>query len=216
MIKSLLKAILIVLCLIILIPLVMLLIGEGALVGKIFHISLPEKHEQTEMITRSDGSSAAWTKDQDGNISIVQSVNGSSSSQNATFNFLGLEIPPETVTSDGEKGMNMVVSFSTENMINANLYCMIRFYDASGEPLKSHSSSKYRSQNGNVFTGDWCVPTSNSQTSNITLFLPYSELPQTKGATEYLLDVSFLKYSSNTEFDVLYRSEPSSFTYTAK
>jgi len=215
MIKSLLKAIIIVLCLLILIPLVMLLIGEGALVGKLFHISLPEKHVQTEVVERGNGSTIIT--DADGNVSVVQTINGATDSEDATLQFLGLKILPETVTNEnGEKGMNIAVSFNTENMMNTYLYCMIRVYDADGEPLRCKANIKHRSQNGNVITGDWSVPTSNKQSSKITLFLPYSELPQIKEETEYLLDVSFLKYSSKTEYEVLYRSDAFAFNYTAK
>ena len=219
MIKFLLKAILIVLCLLILIPMVMLLVGEGALAGKIFSFFLPKQKERTEIVNTQDGKGVLVVRNDGNGISVVQQDgNGASSSKGETFRFLSLEVSPEIVTGEnGERGMNIVASFESTNMSSTYLYCMVRIYDADGEPVKCHTNgSKYRSQEGNVFTGDWCIPETDNQTSEVTLFLPYSELPQTKGQTEYLLDASFLRYTSSTEFDVLYRSEPLSFTYTVR
>ncbi len=219
MIKFLLKAILIVLCLLILIPMVMLLVGEGALAGKIFSFFLPEQKERTEIVESHDGKGVSVVHNDGKSISVVQQDgNGASSSKGVTFKFLSLEVSPETVTGEnGERGMNIVASFESTNMSSTYLYCMVRIYGADGEPVKCcNVGSKYRSRGGNVFTGDWCIPETDNQTSKVTLFLPYSELPQTKGQTEYLLDASFLRYTSSTEYDVIYRSEPLSFNYTAQ
>ena len=229
MIKFLLQAILVVLCLLILLPMLMLLVGEGALAGKIFSFFLAKQQERTEIVEPYGGRGVTVVQDAGNGISAVQqdgsviSMNqriesNGSSGDGGALKFLSLEVSPETVTGvNGEKGGNIIVTFKSWNMSSTYLYCMVRIYDADGEPVKCHTNgSKYRSQEGNVFTGGWCIPETDNQTSEVTLFLPYSELPQTKGQTEYLLDASFLRYTSSTEFDVLYRSEPLSFTYTVR
>ncbi len=206
---------------------VMLLVGEGALAGKIFSFFMPEQKERTEIVEPHGGKGVSVVENdgngilvvqQDGNtVSISQHVETNvSSSQGMTFKFLSLNVFTNTVKGEtGEKGMNIIASFESKNMSSAYLYCMIRLYDADGEPVKCHTNgSKYRTQGGNVFTGGWCIPDTDSQTSEVTLFLPYSELPQIKGQTEYLLDASFLRYTTSTVYDVIYRSKPLVFNFT--
>lgn len=117
------------------------------------------------------------------------------------------------VERDGAKGMQISVEFDSKNLKEETLYCMVRFYNDDGSPLvQTSNNEKYRSINGNVIVGDYTSPDYDECKTRTTLFIPYKELATNKvGRTDLILDVSILYYMSNTEYDVLNRSNTYSF-----
>ena len=117
------------------------------------------------------------------------------------------------VERDGAKGMQISVEFDSKNLKGETLYCMVRFYNDDGSPLvQTSNNEKYRSINGNVIVGDYTSPDYDECKTRTTLFIPYKELPTNKvGRTDLILDASILYYMSNTEYDVLNRSNTYSF-----
>ena len=117
------------------------------------------------------------------------------------------------VERDGAKGMQISVEFDSKNLKEETLYCMVRFYNDDGSPLvQTSNNEKYRSINGNVIVGDYTSPDYDECKTRTTLFIPYKELPTNKvGRTDLILDASILYYMSNTEYDVLNRSNTYSF-----
>ena len=117
------------------------------------------------------------------------------------------------VEIDGAKGMQISVEFDSKNLKGETLYCMVRFYNDDGSPLvQTSNNEKYRSINGNVIVGDYTSPDYDECKTRTTLFIPYKELPTNKvGRTDLILDASILHYMSNTEYDVLNRSNTYSF-----
>lgn len=202
MIQGLFKALLVVILLVILIPLVLLLFGEGALAYRIFGWAFPKKEKQEVIIQENDDS-------QDNTIPCLQARNAEAK-QTATVKHIFVD---HNTQEGGEKGMTITVEFETKNLKDADLYCLVRFYNEDGAPLvQKNYNKKFLSVNGNVIVGEYTSPTYNDCTTRTTLFMPYDELP-TNGTerTDYIMDASILHYHTETEYDVLERSNSYSF-----
>lgn len=202
MIQGLFKALLVVILLVILIPLMLLLFGEGALAYKIFGWAFPKKEKQEVVIQGNDHS-------QDNTIPYLQAQNAEAK-QTATVKHIYVD---HNTIEDDKKGMTITVEFETKNLKDADLYCLVRFYNEDGSPLVQKSyNKKYLSVNGNVIVGEYTSPTYNDCTTKTTLFMPYDELPSNgTERTEYIMDASILHYHTETEYDVLERSNSYSF-----
>ena len=209
MIKFLFKSLLIVVLLLVIIPLVMLLIGEGALVYKIFDWSSSDNEDKTEIVVSNDNRSLkeSITKQVKERVSKEVSNTGNVS---ATVKSIYVD---HNVVEEGVKGMQIAVEFESKNLKDEALYCMVRFYNDDGSPLDQKTNNeKYRSINGNVIVGEFTSPTYDDCRTRTTLFIPYKELPQNTGRrTDLILDASILHYTTNTDYDVLDRSKTYSF-----
>lgn len=202
MIQGLFKALLVVILLVILIPLVLLLFGEGALAYRIFGWAFPKKEKQEVIIQENDDS-------QDNTIPYLQARNAEAK-QTATVKHIFVD---HNTQEGGEKGMTITVEFETKNLKDADLYCLVRFYNEDGAPLvQKNYNKKFLSVNGNVIVGEYTSPAYNDCTTKTTLFMPYDELPSNgTERTDYIMDASILQYHTETEYDVLERSNSYSF-----
>lgn len=189
------KALVIVLVLVILIPLIMLLFGEGALAYKIFGWALGEPQKQEMFVpekSESDGEGlfSGWFDSNDEASAVVKGVT-----------------IKHNVRKKGKDGMTMAVEFDSKNLKGESLICMVLFYNSDGSPLPQTHNDHYRSQNGNVFVGEYTSPPYNSCNTTTTLFIPYEELLMNgNGQKDFLLEASILHYTSDTDFDVLCKS----------
>ena len=202
MLEALFKTLLAVVMLVIIVPLVLLLFGEGALAYKIFGWAFL-KSEKQEIVVQQN------SRD-NGNTATFNQTNDSESRQAATVKHIYVD---HNTYEEGEKGMTITVEFDTKSLKDEYLYCMVRFYNDDGSPLAQEIyNEKYLSVNGNVIVGRYFSPSYNDCATRIPLFMPYDELP-TSGAdrTDYLLDASILHYHTETEYDVLDRSNSYSF-----
>ena len=205
MIEGLFKTLLVVILLVVIIPLVLLLFGEGALAYKIFGWAFP-KDDRQEIVNQRDDHAQS-------NTATYQQVQNAETKQTATVKHIFVD---HNIQKDGEKGMTITVEFETKNLKDADLYCLVRFYNEDGSPLvQKQYNKKYLSVNGNVIVGQYTSPTYNDCTTKTTLFMPYDELP-TNGTerTDFILDASILLYHTETEYDVLERSSTYSFFLT--
>ena len=202
MIEGLFKTLLVVILLVVIIPLVMLLFGEGALAYKIFGWAFSKDDKQEIVIQRND--------DTQENTVTYHQVQNIEAKPPATVKHIFVD---HNTHEDGEKGMTITVEFETKNLKDADLYCLVRFYNEDGSPLaQKNYNRKYLSVNGNVIVGQYTSPTYNDCTTRTTLFMPYDELP-TNGTerTDFIMDASILHYHTETEYDVLERSRTYSF-----
>lgn len=187
----------------------MLLIGEGALVYKIFDWSSSDNEDKTEIVVSNDNRSLkeSITKQVKERVSKEVSNTGNVS---ATVKSIYVD---HNVVEEGVKGMQIAVEFESKNLKDEALYCMVRFYNDDGSPLDQKTNNeKYRSINGNVIVGEFTSPTYDDCKTRTTLFIPYKELPQNTGRrTDLILDASILHYTTNTDYDVLDRSKTYSF-----
>ena len=202
MIEGLFKTLLVVILLVIIIPLVLLLFGEGALAYKIFGWAFSKDDKQEIVIQRND--------DTQENTVTYHHAQNTEAKPTATVKHIFVD---HNTQEDGEKGMTITVEFETKNLKDADLYCLVRFYNEDGSPLaQKNYNKKYLSVNGNVIVGQYTSPTYNDCTTRTTLFMPYDELP-TNGTerTDFIMDASILHYHTETEYDVLERSRTYSF-----
>ena len=125
----------------------MLLLGEGALVYKIFDWSSSDNEEKTEIVVSNDNRSLkeSVTKQVKERVSKEVSNTGNVS---ATVKNIYVD---HNVEEEGVKGMQIEVEFESKNLKGEALYCMVRFYNDDGSPLAQKTNNeKYRSINGNV------------------------------------------------------------------
>ena len=202
MIKELFKVLIVVILLVILIPLIMLLFGEGALAYKIFGWAFPKKENQ-EVVVQSNTNT-------NGNTAPFRQSNNDETQQTATVKHIFVD---HNTHQDGKKGMTITVEFESKNLKDADLYCLVRFYNEDGSPVaQEHNNREYLSVNGNVIVGQYTSPPYNVCTTKTTLFIPYDEFPHSENErTDYIMDASILHYLTETEYDVLDRSNSYSF-----
>lgn len=202
MLEFLFKTLLAVIMLVIIVPLMLLLFGEGALAYKIFGWAFSKEESQAVIVQQN-------TSD-NGNTATFHQINNSETRQKATVKHIYVD---HNTYEEDEKGMTITVEFDTQNLKDADLYCMVRFYNDDGSPLaQKNYNEKYLSINGNVIVGQYTSPPYNDCSTKTTLFIPYDELPTNgKEWTDYLLDASILHYLTDTEYDVLDRSNSYSF-----
>ena len=82
--------------------------------------------------------------------------------------------------SGGVKGMNITVYFTTIDCSGRQLSVNLYFYHKNGNALRDTNRKCYTSD-GYVATGQSYTPYSNSTSSSVTLFMPYSELHLASG-----------------------------------
>ena len=202
MLEFLFNTLLAVIMLVIIVPLVMLLFGEGALAYKVSGWAFPKSDKQEIVVQRN-------TSNND-NTAIFHRTSNRNARQTATVEHVFVD---HNTHEDGEKGMTITVEFESKNLKGEDLYCLVRFYNDDGSPLvQKNYNEKYLSINGNVIVGQYTSPPYNDCSTKTTLFIPYDELPTNgKERTDYLLDASILHYLTDTEYDVLDRSNSYSF-----
>ncbi len=202
MLEFLFKTLLAVIMLVIIVPLVLLLFGEGALAYKIFGWAFSKEESQAVVVQQN-------TSD-NGNTATFHQTNNRKTRQTATVKHVFVD---HNTHEDGKKGMTITVEFDSKNLRGEDLYCLVRFYNDDGSPLaQKNYNEKYLSVNGNVIVGQYTSPPYNDCSTKTTLFIPYDELPTNgKERTDYLLDASILHYLTETEYDVLDRSNSYSF-----
>lgn len=201
MVKELFKLLLAIAILTILIPLLMLLFGEGALACKVFGWAFPKKEKQEIVIQKEED-------DHD----FVDFKNRKTK-QMASVKHIFVD---HNIYSEGKKGMTITVEYTTKKLKDADLYCLVRFYQEDGSPVKQERYNRdYLSVNGNVIVGDYAIPPYNDCKTRKTLFMPYDELPtHGEDRTEFILDASILYYYTETDYEVLDRSRTYSFCIT--
>ena len=202
MLEFLFNTLLAVIMLVIIVPLVMLLFGEGALAYKVFGWAFP-KEENQEIVVRQNTSN-------NDNTATFHRTSNRKTRQTATVKHVFVD---HNTHEDGKKGMTITVEFDSKNLKGEDLYCLVRFYNDDGSPLAQRNhNEKYLSINGNVLVGQYTSPPYNDCSTKTTLFMPYDELPTNgKDRTDYLLDASILHYHNDTEYGVLDRSNSYSF-----
>lgn len=202
MIKELFKVLIVVILLVFLIPLVMLLFGEGALAYKVFGWAFPKKDKQ-EIVVQDDDYTPS-------NTVTYHQVKNAETKQTATVKHIFVD---HNTYEDGKKGMTITVEYETKNLKDADLICLVRFYNEDGSPVaQNHVDEKYTSVNGNVIVYEYASPSYDACATQISLFMPYDELPHGETErTEYIMDASILHYLTDTEYEVLERSRTYSF-----
>ena len=214
MLKFLLYTLLGALMLAIIIPLILLIFGEGALVYKIFDWSFSGKDE-AKVTTPARGAAVEIdgntirrdNSDWDGVIEEVEDNNEGNSISGAKSSLIdNFEVEHNITNQDGLIGMKISVEFTSKNYKGEMLYCMVSFYDSEGNKLvQKEFNEDFRSRQGNVIVGEYFTPSYDDCTSHMEFFMPYKEIPYSKsGRTDYLLDVAILKYKEKTDnFDLL-------------
>lgn len=200
--KEVFKILLVLLMLVIIVPLIMALFGETKL---LYHWTkwLFGKDEPKQEYVENPGSSKVSAEE-----STIVYNNGSNV---ASIAVKKVNVD-HNIMNNGLKCMKITVVYTSENMEGEYIYCMVRFYSNDGDPLKQKQfSEKYRSQNGNIFIGEGNTIPNNSCQSTALLYMPYDEL-QTDSDTDLLLDVSLLHYTSKTDYTVVDRTDPYSFS----
>ena len=168
MLEALFKTLLAVIMLVIIVPLVLLLFGEGALACKVFGWAFPKNERQEMVAYRSDNNEVEQA-------TAIKQV-----------------LMNHNTYEDGKKGMTITVEFDSKNLMGESLYCFARFYNEDGSPLEQkHYNEKYRTVNGDVIVGQFTSPSNNDCSIKTTLFMPYDELPiEGTGRTNLLLDAN--------------------------
>ena len=124
MLEFLFKTLLAVIMLVIIVPLVLLLFGEGALAYKIFGWAF-SKEESQEIVVQQNTSD-------NGNTATFHQINNSETRQKATVKHIYVD---HNTHEDGKKGMTITVEFKSKNLKGEDLYCLVRFYNDDGSPL---------------------------------------------------------------------------------
>ena len=143
MLKFLLYTLLGALMLAIIIPLILLIFGEGALVYKIFDWSFSGKDE-AKVTTPARGAAVEIdgntirrdNSDWDGVIEEVEDNNEGNSISGAKSSLIdNFEVEHNITNQDGLIGMKISVEFTSKNYKGEMLYCMVSFYDSEGNKL---------------------------------------------------------------------------------
>jgi hypothetical protein len=96
------------------------------------------------------------------------------------------------VTESGQKGMRIHVKFTTYGMKNLNSYLAIYFMDDSGRTLKDNND-KFNSTSGDVAVYREITPAYDpADYSDLTVFMPYSELDLADGNWDLTMDVKLI------------------------
>jgi len=109
------------------------------------------------------------------------------------------------VVNGGQKGVSISVDFVSNNLKNANLYCMVSFFNEDKTELKQRIfNENYRSVEGTVIVGSFLSPPTSSCSTKTVLFIPYGELLASgTGSTQMWLSASILYYRTDTDVVVL-------------
>lgn len=201
MLKFLLYTLLGALMLAIIIPLIMLIFGEGALVYKILGWSFSSDKDETEVTIPETGMIGDVRGN--GNTIVVDDSFVAAAKSSVVDK---VEVEHNITNQDGQIGMKITVEFTSKNYNGEMLYCMVSFYDSEGNKLvQKEFNEDFRSRQGNVIVGEYITPSYDDCTSHVEFFMPYKEIPFSKsGRTDYLLDVEILKYKEKTDdFDLL-------------
>lgn len=96
------------------------------------------------------------------------------------------------VTESGQKGMRIHVKFTTYGMKNLNSYLAIYFTDDKGKYLKDNNE-KFNSTSGDVAVYREITPAYDpADYSDLTVFMPYSELDLPDGNWDLTMDVKLI------------------------
>lgn len=195
MIEGLFKTLLVVILLVILIPLVLLLFGEGALAYKIFGWAFPKDDKQE----------------------IVVQPNTSTNANTDTFHY-SAEIPDLTIEHnqirDGEDGMYVYSTQTWHNLKGVTCYSVLRFFDDEGKPLVG---KRYKDDDGNFCLTGKLVSDGKKCVNDQRIFVPYSEFDFLDvGTTHYLCDIRLYIVDNEGEIIELAYSKPSRFHITTE
>ncbi len=196
MIKFLLQAILVVFCLLILIPMVMLLVGEGALASKIFDFDLPKVQGKT-VIVNPQGSSTAYSENE------------------YSVRIESMKLEHNVQDEDGTYGMRIVVEASATNLKDKIVYLLIRFYDSNGTPIKyTGTNEKYLAADGTMSLQSKFAVAGESVHLKCSVIVPYSEFGVKKsGTTHFLVDACYCLQKGD-DFSLLAKSDVGAFYLT--
>lgn len=196
MIKFLLQAILVVLCLLILIPMVMLLVGEGALASRIFDFDLPKVQGRTEIV-EPRGNSTAYSEEE------------------SSVRIESMKLEHNVQDEDGNYGMRIGVEASASNLKGEIVHLLIRFYDKDGTPLKyTGTDEKYLAVDGTMSLQSKFGVTGESVHLNCSVIVPYNEFNVTKsGTTQFLVDACYYLQQGD-DFSLLAKSNVCAFHLT--
>ena len=109
------------------------------------------------------------------------------------------------------------MEYESKHLKDEYICYMIRFYHSDGSPVVSKSKNpEYLSSNGNVIISAFTSPTYDECMTQSTLFIPYEELPiKSRGRTDLMYNANILYYTSNTDYEVLDRTDKYSISITS-
>jgi hypothetical protein len=117
------------------------------------------------------------------------------------------------VSENNVKGMRIHVNFTVYNYKGRTGYCSAYFYKSDGTPLKDYNNA-YNTSTGNVATSNTFVPSfDNTIYNDYALFIPYTELHQSKGYYDLKLNVE-IHSSDGVKYNSLTISEWQHFNFT--
>lgn len=205
MLKSLLKFLLVVMILVFLIPLVLLLLGEGFAISKIFQLA--NRHDNDmEFFDDSGNSSFANIAITGEDVSVINnhsnSVNGSSVLVLDEFSL------NHNILRDDENGMCVHLCCKVVNLKGEKMSCIVRFYDGDMKRISRKSSDCYSSKDGYLITFDTFTPATNNQIFYGDFYMPYYLFSTPVGKRTYFyVDVAF----ADSDGTVIFESAPSPF-----
>ena len=115
------------------------------------------------------------------------------------------------VTTNGAKGMEILVDFNVRNMLNRTGTCNAYFYTSDGNYALQDGNNKYKTQSGKVCsTKEFKPPYKSTDYTDLVIFIPYSELHMGSGTHSLKCFISIFD-DKGTE---IVQSDWIDFTYT--
>ena len=149
-----------------------------------------KQESNTSKSNRSDNSPKLIGKSEsnDGRTAIVKNVNIRHNANNG-----------------GQNGIAISIEFVSNNLKNANLYCMVSFFNEDKTELKQRKfNENYRSVEGTVIVGSFLSPPTSPCSAKVDLFIPYGKLSASgEGSTKMWLSACVLYYRTDTDVEVL-------------
>jgi len=101
------------------------------------------------------------------------------------------------VYQNGQKGMNIHITFSVNNMYNKTGKCIVWFYFSDGTKLKDYNSS-YRTNDGQVSAySNFTSICENTIFNDFVVFMPYNELHLGNGNHSLKFDIGIFDNNGN-------------------
>jgi hypothetical protein len=133
-------------------------------------------------------------------INITQGADNSVSAE-----IISVTVDHNVTDENGSTGMRIHVNFTTHNMENTTGYCQAQFFQSDDQTaLTDDSGNEIGVQK--EFNPNY----KDASFNDMTLFLPYSNLPSTEGSNDYCFDIVIV----NSEGKVITRKENTTFNLT--
>lgn len=205
MLKSLFKFLIVIMILVFLVPLVMLLFGEGFAISKIFQFANRYGGNRTEYFDDSPSSSTNISISDGDDVTVV--TNGAENGMGHVIVLRDFSLH-HNITIEDENHMDAKVECQVVNMTGDKIQCIVRFYDGDLKLIRHKAADKYSSKEGYLVTHTTFTPTAKNQIFNGDLYIPYFLFPtKESGKTYFAADVIFVDSKGN----ILYESEKTPF-----